>query len=157
MTRDVSRLLWKSEKNKWARSSVVYKALNYKPEGRGFETRWGECIFFNLPNPPTRTRPRSSLSLHHKWVPEAEKECFWEVERGWCVGLRTTPPSVSRLSRQCGILNISLRYRLPRPVTWIVLLFFLLKMRNLRSNRGEICWISPWWVASPVMWWRVVC
>jgi hypothetical protein len=29
--------------------SVVVKALCYKPEGRGFETQWGE--FLNLPNP----------------------------------------------------------------------------------------------------------
>jgi hypothetical protein len=29
------------------------------------------------------------------------------VERGRCVGLTTLPPSVSRLSIQCGILNIS--------------------------------------------------
>jgi hypothetical protein len=26
------------------RDSVVVKALCYKPEGRGFETRWGELI-----------------------------------------------------------------------------------------------------------------
>jgi hypothetical protein len=30
-----------------ARGSVVVKALCYKPEGRGFETWWGE--FLNLP------------------------------------------------------------------------------------------------------------
>jgi hypothetical protein len=27
-----------------ARGSLVVKALGYKPEGRGFETRWGEIL-----------------------------------------------------------------------------------------------------------------
>jgi hypothetical protein len=31
-----------------ARSSVVVKALCYKPEGRGFDTQCGECIFFSI-------------------------------------------------------------------------------------------------------------
>jgi hypothetical protein len=46
---------------KGARGSVVVKALCYKPEGRGFDTRWGE--FLNLPNPSGCTRPWSLLSL----------------------------------------------------------------------------------------------
>jgi hypothetical protein len=35
---------------------------------------------------------------------------------------------VSRLSRQCGILNISQPYRPPRPVTGIALLYFTLQI-----------------------------
>jgi hypothetical protein len=44
-----------------ARGSAVVKALCYKPEGRGFETKLGE--FLNLPNPSSRTRPWGLLSL----------------------------------------------------------------------------------------------
>jgi hypothetical protein len=44
-----------------ARGSLVVKALGYKPEGRGFETRWGEIL--NLPNPYGRIMPWGLLSL----------------------------------------------------------------------------------------------
>jgi hypothetical protein len=56
---------------KGARVSVVVKALCYKPEGRGFDSRWGE--FLNLPNSSGRTRPWGLLSLEQKLVPEALK------------------------------------------------------------------------------------
>jgi hypothetical protein len=46
------------------------------------------------------------------------------VECGWHVRLSTLPTSVSPLSRQCAILNISQPYRPPRPVTGIALLCF---------------------------------
>jgi hypothetical protein len=37
--------------------AVAYfvEALCYKPEGRGFESRWGGFFFFNWPNPSSRT------------------------------------------------------------------------------------------------------
>jgi hypothetical protein len=44
-----------------ARGSVVVKALCYKLEGRGFDSRCGE--FLNLPHLSGRTRPWGLLSL----------------------------------------------------------------------------------------------
>jgi hypothetical protein len=45
----------------------------------------------------------------------AAEYCFWGAERGRCVRLTTLPPCVSRMSRQCEILNIPQSYRIPRP------------------------------------------
>jgi hypothetical protein len=48
---------------------------------------------------------------------------------GGCVGLTTLPPTVSRLSRQCRILNISQPCRPPRPVTGIAIYWISLEMK----------------------------
>jgi hypothetical protein len=63
--------MFKIPRNKWisywniynreVRGIVVVKALCYKEEGRGFDTRWGE--FLNLPNTSGRTRPWGLHSL----------------------------------------------------------------------------------------------
>jgi hypothetical protein len=42
---------------------------------------------------------------------------FWEAEIGWAAKLITSSPSVSRLSRQSEILNITKTYWTPRPDT----------------------------------------
>jgi hypothetical protein len=51
------------------------------------------------------------------------RNSFWRVNGSQGIMLTASQTSVSRLSRQCGILNISQRYRSPRPVMGIALLF----------------------------------
>jgi hypothetical protein len=47
------------------------------------------------------------LGLKHKRVPETEKKRFLGAESGRRVIFTASPPSVARLCKQCGILNIS--------------------------------------------------
>jgi hypothetical protein len=89
--------------------------------------------FLTLPTPSRRTMPWGSLSLQQKRVPEAEK-CFWGVECGRCVGLAILPPSLSRLSRQCGIFNISQPYT---PVKGRALPLYTYYVRSKQMLRNE--------------------
>jgi hypothetical protein len=77
--------------------------------------------FFNFPIPSSRTSPWGLLSLWQKWVP---RDVSRGVKRGRLVKLTIQPPSVCRLSRQCGILNISQTHGPLRPVETGYLHFF---------------------------------
>jgi hypothetical protein len=82
--------------------------------------RWISSIYLNFPAAlGSGVYSASNRNEHQK-----NKKCFGGVERGRCLGLTTLPPSVSRLSRQYGILNISHPYRPSRPVMGIALLYF---------------------------------
>jgi hypothetical protein len=69
-------------------------------------------------------------------IPEKRNK-FWGLKRVRRLGLTTLPPYVSRLSRQCGILNISQPYRPPRPVTEIALLCYMSIQTTFVPHRGH--------------------
>jgi hypothetical protein len=65
---------------------------------------------------------------------------------GWRVRLTISPPSLSRLSRKCGNLDVPQTYGPPRPVTGIVLPSFF-TLEELRKATNNLVRIDYWLLA----------
>jgi hypothetical protein len=102
-----------------AKKSAAIFAYCYKPEGCRFGTWWDEwssSIYLSLPGTlGSGVYSASNGSQYHK----QKEKCFWGVDHGQRIRLTTKPPSVSQMSRQCEILNISQSCCSPWPVTRI--------------------------------------
>jgi hypothetical protein len=98
-------------------------------------------FFFNSPTPSIRTYNDLGVgSACNTYVPE---NLFWWLKCGWRVRPTDLPPSVSRLLRACGIVDILQAYRPLRPVTGIALLLILpFSINCLLSDAviRQMCW-----------------
>jgi hypothetical protein len=94
-----------------AHGSEVVKALSLQTERSRvqFQMRWFFLIYLIL---PSALCPRVySACNRNEYQKHKNNNVSWRVKCFGSVGLTTLPPSVSLLSRQCGILYISQHYR----------------------------------------------
>jgi hypothetical protein len=118
-----------------ARGSLV-EALCYKREGRWFDTLWGHWIF----QMPESFQPHCGPMVDSASNRNEYQESSWGVKEGRRVMPTTLPPSVSRLSRKCGCLDVHHPNGPLRPVTGVASHFYvLLAINNCDAHNHVSC------------------
>jgi hypothetical protein len=94
-------------------------------------------FFFNVPNPSSRN---TALEVDPTSNRNEYQEFSWSAKSSRRIRLTTSPPSVSRLSTKCGILDVSQPFTPSWLVKIIALLYYeYIAIRNHKANKQ-----TPW-------------